>query len=67
MTEKVYRWTQDAVNCYKRGCKCKGCFFENFFSGYVNYPRQKCKMKKSVFELVRILGKPDIQENMIID
>ena len=63
---KVYRWTQDAVECYKRGCNCNGCFFENFFSGYVNHPRPKCKMKKSVLELVRILGKPDIQEKVII-
>lgn len=67
---KVYRWTQDAVECYKRGCNCNGCFFENYFTNSdYRYPKykQKCRMKYSVLELVRIIGIPeDISGKTII-
>lgn len=38
--------------CYKRLCKCKGCFYENYFE-FGN-----CQMRKSVKELVKKFGKP---------
>lgn len=47
------QWTLDAIMCYNRGCKCKGCFFEDFFSKPLT-----CQMKFSVIGLVRLLGRP---------
>ena len=31
-TLKLKRWTPAAKDCYLRGCRCKGCFYENYFS-----------------------------------
>ena len=53
----VRRWTTTAVECYKRGCNCEGCFYKDFFSG----SSQKCQMKASVLELVRVIGTPDVE------
>ena len=53
----VRRWTNTALECYKRGCVCEGCFYSDFF----NTSNQTCQMKASVLELVRVLGKPDIE------
>lgn len=49
------RWTVSAVECFKRGCVCSGCFYENFFTNN----SQKCQMKGAVMELVRVFGKPE--------
>ena len=40
----VKRWTPTALECYKRGCNCEGCFYSDFFSATA----QKCQMKTSV-------------------
>ena len=53
----VRRWTPAAVDCYKRGCNCAGCFYSEFFSG----SSQKCQMKASVLELVRSIGTPNVE------
>ena len=53
----VRRWTTTALECYKRGCNCEGCFYTDFF----NNSSQKCQMKAAVLELVRVLGKPDVE------
>ncbi len=53
----VRRWTTTALECYKRGCNCEGCFYRDFFSG----SSQKCQMKASVLELVRVIGTPDVE------
>lgn len=53
----VRRWTSTALECYKRGCSCNGCFYSAFFSG----SNQRCQMKATVLELVRVLGTPDIE------
>ncbi|MBE7709673.1 MAG: hypothetical protein E7Z93_04405 [Cyanobacteria bacterium SIG32] len=58
----VRRWTQTALECYKRGCNCEGCFYKTFFSG----SSQKCQMKASVLELVRTIGKPDVELQQFI-
>lgn len=50
----VRRWTSTAVECYKRGCVCNGCFYNDFFSK----SPQRCQMKSTVLELVRVLGTP---------
>ena len=53
----VRRWTTTALECYKRGRNCEGCFYRDFFSG----SSQKCQMKASVLELVRVIGTPDVE------
>ena len=58
----VRRWTNTAIECYKRGCVCSGCFYADFF----NQTSQKCQMKASVLELVRVLGKPDVELPQIL-
>ena len=57
------KWTKITLDCYKRGCNCKGCFYENFFSkskygaGIYN---QKCQAKATVLELIKNkIGLPD--------
>lgn len=61
----VRRWTIDALDCYKRGCICEGCFFDDFFRN--GGTRQKCQMKAAVLELVRVVGVPEgLQRNDII-
>ena len=59
----VRRWTPTALDCYKRGCNCEGCFYKDFFSG----SSQKCQMKASVLELVRVLGTPNIELQQFIN
>ena len=59
----VRRWTATAVDCYKRGCNCEGCFYNDFFSG----SHQKCQMKASVLELVRVIGAPDVDLPQVIN
>ena len=66
----VTRWTTTAIECYKRGCNCKGCFYKDFFSNSKygeNEPKQKCQMKATVLELVRTQGIPDgVKEKTVI-
>ena len=57
------RWTNTALECYKRGCSCEGCFYSDFFSG----SSQRCQMKATVLELVRVLGKPDIDLPQVLE
>ncbi len=59
----VRRWTSTAVECYKRGCVCNGCFYSSFFSG----SSQRCQMKATVLELVRVLGTPDVELPQVIE
>ena len=48
---KIYEnWTTQAIDCYKRNCICKGCI--------LNTLESKCEMKKTVIELVRLIGLP---------
>lgn len=58
----VRRWTPTALECYKRGCNCEGCFYRDFFSG----SSQKCQMKASVLELVRVIGTPNVELQQFI-
>ena len=37
----VRRWTPTALDCYKRGCNCEGCFYKDFFSGTPNIELQQ--------------------------
>lgn len=56
---KTARWTEQAIYCYLRGCKCKGCSYNIKLESI-----KKCHMKASVLETVRVLGKP--KENVIL-
>lgn len=68
-----YIWTISAVECYKRqkaGLGCKGCYYDTFFSK--EPPKliddecpsadcfivQTCQMKKTIIELIRVIGLP---------
>lgn len=55
----IRRWTEDAINCYKRGCVCSGCPIKNLISS-------KCFMKASVIELVKKIGIPKRNGSQII-
>ncbi len=59
----VKRWTPTALECYKRGCNCVGCFYSDFFSATA----QKCQMKAAVLELVRTIGTPNVELPQIIE
>lgn len=48
-----YTWTDIAQECYFRGCRCKGCLL------MPDELKEKCRMKKTVRELVRLYGAPD--------
>ena len=50
-------WTNTAVDCYLLGCNCSKC---NLYKIYFKKNIFKCKMKDTVIELVRKLGKPVI-------
>lgn len=49
----VRRWTQLAIECYKRK-DCVGCFYKEFFEER----NIKCQMKFAVIESFRLFGKP---------
>ena len=59
----VKRWTPTALECYKRGCNCVGCFYSDFFSATA----QKCQMKAAVLELVRTIGTPNVELPQILE
>lgn len=44
------RWSISAIDCYKRGCVCQGCLYYNYFEN----TNQKCQMKATVLELIRL-------------
>ena len=51
----VRRWTESAIDCYKRGCVCEGCpIYEQYFKG----SKRRCQMKAAVIESVRLFGAP---------
>ena len=55
-SKSVRRWTQTAMECYKRGCVCSGCsIYEQIFGP----EGRKCQMKGAVLESVRKLGIPE--------
>lgn len=46
------RWTPSAKDCYFRGCVCPGCPIFEIIGN-------QCRMKRTVLNLVRKLGKPE--------
>ena len=59
----VKRSTPTALQCYKRGCVCEGCFYSDFFSETA----QRCQMKAAVLELVRTIGTPNVELPQILE
>ncbi len=53
-------WTPTAIDCYKLGCSCYKC---NLYKIYFADSIFKCKMKETVIELVRKIGRPE-EENI---
>lgn len=51
-----YTWTNTAQECYFRGCRCKGCLL------MPDELKNKCQMKNTVRELVRLYGAPEEKE-----
>lgn len=49
-----YNWTPSAIECYERGCNCKGCPIKAMIE-------TKCMMKSAVIEIVRNIGKPPVK------
>ena len=50
---EVRRWTESAINCWKRGAVCEGCIYNNFFAS-----QKTCKMKSTIILLVKKFGPP---------
>jgi hypothetical protein len=52
---KIMRWTQQAIDCFNRGCVCAGC---PVYEYYFKETGRKCRMKAAVIESVRLFGAP---------
>ena len=48
---KVEKWTDISKLCYKRKCKCEGCYYNKYLDS-------KCQMKHSVIKLIKVFGIP---------
>lgn len=51
----IQRWTKTAIECYKRGCNCKGCYIPRL---YFQQYQQACHAKIAVLATVRKFGIP---------
>lgn len=62
---EIRRWTLSAIDCYKRGCICEGCFI---YEKYSKPGKWNCYMKSAVIELVRKFGKPEnVEKDWILE
>jgi len=50
---RITHWTEEALNCYRRNCVCKGCILKEAY-----FQNKECLMKLAVLESVRKLGRP---------
>lgn len=50
------KWTIGAIQCYKRNCRCKGCFIHDTYRDTLYY---MCAMKYCVRLLIKKYGVPD--------
>lgn len=48
------RWSPSAIYCYKRSCICENCIYTNLDT--------KCQMKKTVLNLIKNLGIPQMDD-----
>lgn len=56
---RYIRWTQGAIECYRRGCVCNGCITGQILKSAT------CRMKITVRELVKRFGPPPKILNLI--
>lgn len=49
--QKKLTWTKQAIDCYNSGARCENCIIYRTIEN-------PCLMKKTLIELVRVLGKP---------
>lgn len=58
------KWTVGAIECYKRNCKCEGCFIQKT---YWETLYLRCYMKSCVRQLIEMYGVPDdvVIENVL--
>ena len=67
--DSAKHWTFLSIECLKRGCNCKGCFYDEFFKrsrdeGSYTF----CQMKNSVRKLIKRYGLPEgIKQPTIIE
>ena len=52
-------WTPSAIDCYNIGCQCDKC---GLYHLIFKNSESECKMKHVVIELVRKLGRPEINK-----
>lgn len=50
-----FYWSPTSIDCYERGCECRGCFYNSFRSLH-----NRCKMEQTVVELLKLFGEPII-------
>lgn len=50
------KWSQNAINCYTRGCMCEGCNYGELYQE--SEFKRKCSLKSIVLELVKLNGAP---------
>lgn len=51
LSPNILDWTEQAIFCYERGCRCEGCYMREILEC-------ECQMKAAVFEIVRLHGAP---------
>ena len=49
--QNLLYWTQQAIDCYQRKCKCKGCFIKNTIE-------TECVLKQIIPKIYAIQGAP---------
>lgn len=58
-TPKYVFWTPSAIECYMRNCICADCLIKEYFDSVTTEKyKPKCKMKQTILELVKNVGKP---------
>lgn len=62
--DSMLHWSISAIECFKRGCICNGCIYDEILNGSKDLRHQdfaqKCQMKNIVIGLVRNIGRPKI-------
>jgi hypothetical protein len=54
------KWSESAIDCYKRNMICEGCRNYEIFAGR----EENCQMKNVVLALYRKLGSPKIEDTV---
>ena len=52
-SEPILKWTQQAIDCYNRNCRCTGCFINEKLE-------TPCQMKVIIPKIFAKCGKPPV-------